>query len=441
MMGYSRILASLLTLVLVLSACAKAPVGGADHGTAARGQNGTAAPVPPTPPPVDPPGLTTLKLYAPYAFTGAIISGFQAKYPQYRVDVIPVPGGGAGPDPALVRELIDKGEIDVIQMDYDRLGFLITENRLLHLDPYIQKTKFDLAPLGPTAEQLRWDGHLLDLPGNAVPNVLLYNKERWRAAGLGEPPSSWTWEQFREAAKRLTTQSGSAQVWGFTATWQPNLVNMWVFQKAGRLPMEASETDMKEALEFFSTLIFADKSMKPDPLLNRPGWSPQRDFHSGKAGMFLGSIRELGLLGNQKAVKWDLLPFPSVDGGRPAATVTPMTYAIPATTKHPDAAWAFLSFLAGEEGAMLHAKSGTLPLYQTPAVRDAWFEHEVTRPPGTAKLFDTTWVVLPRTLGGPGPGLRVNEIIADAISGRVPWEQAYAEYQQVVRDYRQRNDN
>jgi ABC-type glycerol-3-phosphate transport system substrate-binding protein len=87
-------------------------------------------------------------------------------------------------------------------------------------------------------------------------------------------------------------------------------------------------------------------------------------------------------------------PLPSHPGRPPAAPAVLYSLAISAGSKHPDAAWAFLKFTAGREGAVQLAQSGTLPMYAGDGVKEAWFARQPAPPAATESFFGTHWLVL-----------------------------------------------
>ena len=46
--------------------------------------------------------------------------------------------------------------------------------------------------------------HYYAVPFALVNTVLYFNKDMFDAAGIAYPTDDWTWEEFREAAKKLT---------------------------------------------------------------------------------------------------------------------------------------------------------------------------------------------------------------------------------------------
>lgn len=82
----------------------------------------------------------------------AVIAAFQDKYPYYRVEQVQL---GM---PIDSMERLKKGEVDVVS-DALTVGMLHLEGVATSLDPFIAKSRIDLAPYGAPLESLRIDGH------------------------------------------------------------------------------------------------------------------------------------------------------------------------------------------------------------------------------------------------------------------------------------------
>ncbi|MCY4436291.1 MAG: extracellular solute-binding protein [Chloroflexi bacterium] len=105
---------------------------------------------------------------------------------------------------------------------------------LAPLDRWLQAD--DQRPLEVFAEEarrlVRFRAQTLALPIAVAPGVLAHNSLRFERAAVAAPTHEWTWEDFIEAAKRLTEDldgDGSPDRWGFVAAayfpdWLPLLL-------------------------------------------------------------------------------------------------------------------------------------------------------------------------------------------------------------------------
>jgi multiple sugar transport system substrate-binding protein len=106
-------------------------------------------------------------------------------------------------------------------------------------------------------------------------------------------------------------------------------------------------------------------------------------------GMTMGAVER-----DEADFNWDVVKYPhpeGVEAGTTAGTLTSL--AINANSKNKDAAWDFIKFYSGVEGAKALAATGNLPAIRTPEVL-AVFAGLEGAPPGAAEALQTTTVRL-----------------------------------------------
>lgn len=430
---------STILIALFLAACSKVPTRSAapDQQT-------------PTPAPIQTaaPQVTTIRVFS----TGdqamdALISAYYAKYPNDRVEKVSFqPGPGATNLTEYMKTKLNEDAVDVVIAF--GISDLVKNDLLLPLDPYIQKSNFDVKPFGPTIDNLRIDGKFYDLPYLVQPQILVINRKIFKAAGVPEPKPGWTWEEFRETARKLTSGEGDSKVWGFTSTFSSNLVSIYASQTSEpNTIFFLNEAGVKNGLQLFSTMVFTDRSMPPEHKREPNSTASimmRDDFRRGKSAMsmeFISNLRFLsvGMGGpNAAPLEIDVAPMPVVPGGKPYANASPQTLAISAKSKNPDAAWRFIQFAVGPEGAATLARQGSVPVYNTPEVKKAWFDRQPAPGPGTEILFTTPWSFSARDFASTFGGLPQEQavkifqasatMINRVMSGDRPLDQAYAEY-------------
>lgn len=259
-----RLLAGTLVLVALSAGCGKAP---------------------PKPAPV--PATATIRLleWGVDPVVESIISAYMEQYPNDRVERRSLE---AEDDLTTIRSKVENGEVDIVPiMDAETM---VQQKLVLPLTPYVKADRYDLAPYGPGLDQLRRNGELYELPLRLVPQVLVYNRDLFKArAGISEPPAQWTWEQFRDLAGRLTYGDGDQRVWGFASPRTEQMVATHVLQSAGgaRVPEPAL---VRETLQFFSTMVFQDRSVAPAQVRVIGQVSEGDLFADGRAAMSLQSL-------------------------------------------------------------------------------------------------------------------------------------------------------
>lgn len=152
-----------------------------------------------------------------------------------------------------------------------------------------------------------------------VDNIsLLYNKTVFDQAGLAYPTKDWTWEQFREAAKKLTDKASNTYGYGYSVsgseetTWQ-----LWphLWQNGGAI---LSTDDEKaafdspagvKAVNFLRDLAVTDKSV----YLDQTDTKFAQLFESDHIGMITSGPWELSAL-KTAGTKYGVVQLPGTNG-------------------------------------------------------------------------------------------------------------------------------
>jgi multiple sugar transport system substrate-binding protein len=370
-------------------------------------------------------GLTTVRVAVGSAdpVWDALIEAFQEANPGYRVvkkntwDA----AGSAGMSGA--EAYLRAGEVDVVPVA--GIGPWVAEGLLLDLTPYLQQDGLDLAPFGPLLASTEWQGKPYALPTVLHPQVLVYNREMARAAGVTIPADKWTWDEFRAAARALTHGEGEGKVWGFAPDSATDLALLWLEGVTGGQAARAERAEVEQALRFFQTMIVTDRSM---PGTDQPLGTSREVIAAEKAAMGMVDLRMAALLSPAERERFGLAPMPSLSGRRPAARTYVESYGLAASSPAPRAAWAFLKFMAGPEGARILAEQGHLPAYLTADARMAWRDQ-----PG-GFVFDTTWLP-PSGAGATREGAIIRAQVTafgQVFAGEQSPENALAAYEQAV---------
>jgi len=120
------------------------------------------------------------------------------------------------------------------------------------------------------AEQQKFDGKRYSLPGKFGPWLILMNKEMLDAAGLAVP-TNWTWDEFREYAKKLTQGDGPGKTYGahfhewkdyFLLKLYSSSKDQGIMKDDG-LSLNADNPLMRQSLELRYEMEKTDKSATP----------------------------------------------------------------------------------------------------------------------------------------------------------------------------------
>ena len=307
-----------------------------------------------------------------------VVAGFEAAHPDIKVTVevadwdsywekLRVQFAGGTPP-------------DVFAMDAPLYMDWQSRSVLLNLQPYLDKEPTILDGVYPatlTAYKMA-DGYY-GLPRDFQTIVMYYNKDMFDAAGVAYPTDTWTWDDLRAAAKKLTVDKngdGTVDQWGF---WDGgyDMEPFWgalVWSYGGDVVKDGktliASPKATAAFQFFADMRVTDKSMPTEQQLAAFGWD---GFLSGVAAMGLSghwSIPEYSGV----AFKWDIAPLPLGPKGR-ATSVNSAGFVIAKASKNPDAAWEFVKYAFSDAGQTELAKIGlAIPVRKSVAESAAYLD-------------------------------------------------------------------
>jgi multiple sugar transport system substrate-binding protein len=239
---------------------------------------------------------------------------------------------------------------DVFAMDGPLFPDYQTRDVLLDLKPYIDREGYDL---GQLADQAVSDFTLPDgqfgLPRDLNVVALYYNKKMFDTAGIPYPDDTWDWAKLTEVAKQLTlTSGGKTTQWGFY-TESTDMENYWselVWQNGGDIVSADHKTSLVGSdqaaggIQFLQDLIWKDKVMPDASITDALGDA----FEQGQAAM---EANGSWLVATHQAAGLDfgIAPLPKGPAGQ-ATSINPTGAVVYKGTKSPDAAWAFVKYLA-----------------------------------------------------------------------------------------------
>ena len=287
---------------------------------------------------------------------------FHKAHPAITVKIIQIPNntnydtkvqtliaGGAPPD------LFGSG--DVI------LPTLFAKGYAKNLSPYIKREGYNMSDF--FSEEFRafnYHGSVYALTDNWDTQVMYYNRDLFRKAGLAFPTKDWTWADFRAAAIKLTHGSGSKKQYGavFTSWFAPVYDLIWsnggdIFSADGKTTL-LNQPAAINSIQWLADLYNKDKVSPTPSLLGSLGADTL--FMSGRVGMFVDGGRWwasefVGPPGIKK-FDWAAVAVPRGSKGR-ANFFHIACDLISSNSKNPDAAWELLKFLVSTQGISIVA--------------------------------------------------------------------------------------
>ncbi len=284
-----------------------------------------------------------------------------------------------------IRILANQNKLpDVFTMSSSTLEEWTENNLVLQLDKFIDsddtRDKFYPSLLDAVKDVSATD-HYYALPFALVTTNLFYNKDAFDKAGLAYPNDDWTWDDFRNAAKKLTIDKdndGKIDQYGFWFYGRYTHIESWIYANGGNLLNRDTmrfEPDAAalEALKMLTNLVLVDKSA---PSQKDMSSVRQQDvFPQQMAAMWVDGSWNIDNNRNvaDPSLNWGIAKIPTGP-----STNNPITYAwadaysIAPNTKYPQEAWNFTKYVAGEGLSLDMYMAGKIPSYKALTESDAF---------------------------------------------------------------------
>ena len=295
------------------------------------------------------------------------VAAFETANPNIKVEIIDIPS--ADYTTKLSVMLNGGSDLDAFYIkDGDTAKSLVEKGQLADMSDYISADGVNLADYNGLAENFSFDGKQYALPARTDFYVMYYNKDIFDAAGVEYPSNDWTWEEFEETAKKLTSGEGANKTYGaFFHTWQACVEN-WGVQDGKNTIM-----DYENGYDFFKPYYDMVIRMQDEGTVQDYGTLKTGNIHySGPFAQGTVAMMPMGtwfmatmiqkVNDGESTVNWGIAALPHADGVEAGYTVGSMTpIAINAASEKQDAAWELVKFITGEEGAACYAKTGAIP--------------------------------------------------------------------------------
>lgn len=215
-------------------------------------------------------------------------------------------------------------------------------------------------------DAFKYDGKNIATINGADTMVIYYNKDLFDAAGVEYPNEKWTWEQFAEAAKKLTIkgEDGKPKQYGVSVDGGYSLAETFMFSNGGQWfddmnnPKEVrfNSKENVEALQMMQDLIFKHKAAPTSSDSQVLGGG----FDAGKIAMNIDGVWSVVYRKDIKDFKWGIAEVPTVPNKEKRIPALYAGYSLSKDTKNPDLAWEFAKFMQSDEAQKLLAKSGLI---------------------------------------------------------------------------------
>lgn len=249
---------------------------------------------------------------------------------------------------------------DVINIGLEAARMAVSNELLMPLDEIVENDESLSKLKSEYAESLingfSVDGKLYGLPNGTQTMVMYYNKKMFDDAGIAYPKDGWTWDEFSDAAKKLTKADGSVYGYGLSSSYF-QLTPWWSTNDAypttdDYFAPALNSKNMVESVEFLNGL--AKAKVTPDPISSDVySMFASRQLAMVGAGRWvLNTWKDAGLTNDEfDCVQWPVNKKEgSVYGGA--------AWSISVSTKEKELAVELLKELVSEETLKANAAGG-----------------------------------------------------------------------------------
>jgi multiple sugar transport system substrate-binding protein len=290
-----------------------------------------------------------------------LLRDFQAKNPPTTVDVIWEPGGSAEVAAKITSLLAGGTPPDAFWVhSYSTLDFA-AQNVLVDVTPYTKEKGFDLgAYYKAPVDDFRWQGQLLAIPRETSTLVMFYNKGQWAQAGVTELTADSTWNDWLDAAKKLTKDDPAGKVFGTYASTSAFNVFQMIWQNGGEIMNEQRTNallDAQPAIDAAQFITDMRTKSRVSPLASDyAGQTLTQFFMTGRMTSYTTG-QSLALdLQKSKPFDWDVVGVPK--NKQKAYAQASSGHGITKASKQPAAGWQLVKYLAGEDASKVYAAQG-----------------------------------------------------------------------------------
>lgn len=289
-----------------------------------------------------------------------IISRFEEANPNITVQLEPV--SGSDYYARLLTQIASGDAPDIMNIGDDAVPRFVESGAFLSLDSFVEaddsfSTDIYLPGL---LDPGMYEGTLYFLPKDYSPLGVFYNKAIFDEYGVDYPSADWTWDDMLATARELTVDDdgdGTPEIYGLQlpGPWTTGF-EYWVAAAGGQLINEEgtefvgfmNSDEVANAVQFYADL-YHEYGVTPPPADMLAFGGGNSEFDNGQAAMrIFGRWPQGGYLDN-----------PNIDLGVAGvpSNVTDQDvlfwggFGIYSGSENAEAAWEFLKFYAGTEGA------------------------------------------------------------------------------------------
>lgn len=312
-----------------------------------------------------------------------LIKAYEAKNPNVTIEMLDL---GSADFMTMLQTQLSGGDssIDIVTIkDIPGYNNLVKRNLLMNLNDKIKSEKVDVSLYGGTTDQISVDGKLYGIPFRSDFWVIFYNKDVFDKAGVAYPDNDMTFAEYDALARRMTSGTGAAKVYGaHYHTWR-SAVQLFGILDGKNTIVDGTYNFLKPYYEMVLSQQ-KDGIVQDYATLKTSSTHYSGVFYNNSVAMmnmgswFIATLINQIEQGKTEVKNWGLAKYPHAEGvpaGTTLGTITSL--GVSNASKKKDAAFDFVKFVTGPEGAQIIAKTGTIP-----AIKDAEVVKIIASKPG-----------------------------------------------------------
>lgn len=288
-----------------------------------------------------------------------MVAAFNKKYPDVEVTLQTLPWSQYWT--TLQTQASSNTLPDVFWMNMPNFKLYATNDQLAPMTDATLSGEVDVKNYPATLTDFyKVDGKQYAVPKDADTTAVWINTELFERAGVELPQPDWTWEDFRQTAKDITTKLGSEGVYGLG--YYPYGQSMYyngVYQAGGYVISPDGKKsgwdtpEGKAGLQFWVDMIKDGSTPSIEQLTETSG---DQWFLSNKLAMYPQVAGSTAKPFGESGGPYKVVPLPT---GKTQANIGhALANVVAAKSKNLAAAQALQAFLAGEEAQLIQSESG-----------------------------------------------------------------------------------
>ena len=249
-------------------------------------------------------------------------------------------------------------------------------SQVLHpLDEYIARDT--LTASFPDTESYKnttqWEGKTYMTPTDVGSLVVYYNKDLFDKHGVAYPKKGWTWEDFQQTVKQLSSADGDTRYYGWAQAggWNGGYGRVVNFMRRNGYMEWDQVIEPKKAMWDHPDVVSALQFLIYDAIKNE--WSPGPDVIAGGGiGVDTGRVAMVQegpwymprlwgeLAATEQGINFDVVEPPVGTANRNFTFAHVHGHTVAAASQEKDGAWELIKFILSDEGQQLIAQGGRM---------------------------------------------------------------------------------